>query len=873
MELADRLREAVADRYAVERELGRGGMAVVYLARDLRHGRRVAIKVLRPELTISLATDRFLREIQIAAQLQHPLIVPLHDSGVSNELLWYVMPFVEGENLRQRLQRERQLPLAEALSIARDAAAALQCAHQHGFVHRDIKPENILLSSGHAMLTDFGIARALTQAAGEGTSSGVAIGTPAYMSPEQASGGAAIDARSDVYSLGCVLYEMLVGEPPFTGPTPQAVIARHVSERPPSVVVVRPSVPAPLEQVLATMLAKAPADRFRSADELAQALESLGSQGPSVEPRSPSPGRSPIWYVALAVVAVAVAVTALVRGAGVRGDDGAQGPWIVVLPFENLGAPSDSSFALGITDEISSRLAGIAALSVVSRTSAAHYSARDPIREIGRSLKVDYVLTGSIRTDRSAGASSLVRVTPQLVRAADNRTIWSDGFDAPIVPGEIVKVQSLIAQRVADALNLRLQPAEELDLQRRPTDNLLAYDAYLRGNLYSSQFLVGEGARQALAMYEEAVRLDSNFALAHAKLGQVRSMYYYFFDRREDQLARARASVERAFALAPDLPAARIALGSLYYWGALDYDRALAQFNAVRERQPNNSELLWLIGSVQRRKGDYQQALSNFERAVRLDPRSQVFAFEVAGTLQGLRRYEEAEGRYDEASALAPDWVPPYASKATLYLAWQGDVERAREALRDAARHADVRGQIVPVLMTEVAYRPLLSLLEGPFERALAEFSLASGGVDSGAYYRVKAEYWATRDRDALARAYADSARTIWESRVQSQPDNFAPRIELAFALSTLGLTGEARREADAARALTPVAKDALRGTFWADQLARVYARLGEADRAIALLELLLAVPSPVGRAGLRADPGFARLRSDPRFQRLLMRE
>ena len=273
MDLADRIREAVADRYTVERELGRGGMAVVYLARDLRYERRVAIKVLRPELTVSLVTDRFLREIQIAAQLQHPLVVPLYDSGGTDELLWYVMPFVEGETLRARLEREKQLSLEDALSITRDAAEALQCAHQHGFVHRDIKPENILLSGGHALVADFGIARALTRAAGEGTSSGVAIGTPAYMSPEQASGSLEIDARSDVYSLGCVLYEMLAGEPPFTGPTPQAVIARHLSEHVPSLTIVRTGLSGALQRVVERSLAKVPVDRFADAKTFFLALE------------------------------------------------------------------------------------------------------------------------------------------------------------------------------------------------------------------------------------------------------------------------------------------------------------------------------------------------------------------------------------------------------------------------------------------------------------------------------------------------------------------------------------------------------------------------------------------------------------------------
>jgi serine/threonine-protein kinase len=312
MELADRIREAVADRYAVESELGRGGMAVVYLARDLRYDRRVAIKVLRPELSISLVADRFLREIQIAAQLQHPLIVPLYDSGRSEELLWYVMPFVEGETLRDRLRREQQLPLADALAITRDAAQALECAHQHGFVHRDIKPENILLSGGHAVIMDFGIARALTSAAGQGTSSGVAIGTPAYMSPEQASGSGKIDARSDVYSLGCVLYEMLAGEPPFTGPTPQAIIARHISETLPSLAVVRPTIAAPFQAVVERALAKSPADRYPTPERFAAALSAVGEV--------PSAGRAPgRWWAWLAIPALAligIAVWASVRRTG-----------------------------------------------------------------------------------------------------------------------------------------------------------------------------------------------------------------------------------------------------------------------------------------------------------------------------------------------------------------------------------------------------------------------------------------------------------------------------------------------------------------------------------------------------------------------------
>jgi serine/threonine protein kinase/membrane-associated phospholipid phosphatase len=272
----DQFREELADRYAIEREIGRGGMATVYLAQDLKHDRRVAVKVLLPELSTSLGTQRFLREVKIAAGLQHPHILPIYDSGEAAGLLYYVMPYVEGDTLRERLDRETQLPIDESLQIIRNVANALSYAHKRGIVHRDIKPENILISEGYPVVADFGIARALSEAGGDKlTQTGVAIGTPAYMSPEQVREGAQVDGRSDLYSLGCVLYEMLAGQPPFTGATPQVIMARHALDPVPPLRTVRGTVPESLERAVARTLAKVPADRFTSGEQLIRALATL----------------------------------------------------------------------------------------------------------------------------------------------------------------------------------------------------------------------------------------------------------------------------------------------------------------------------------------------------------------------------------------------------------------------------------------------------------------------------------------------------------------------------------------------------------------------------------------------------------------------
>jgi eukaryotic-like serine/threonine-protein kinase len=480
-DISDRLRSELAGRYVIERELGRGGMATVYLARDLRHKRQVALKVLRPDLSHSLGSDRFLREIETAAKLTHPHILPLHDSGEAGGLLYYVMPFVEGESLRDRLVRELQLSVGEALRIAHEVADALSYAHTQGIVHRDIKPENILLMGGHALVADFGIARALGQAGGERlTETGLAVGTAAYMAPEQASGGQ-VDGRSDVYALGAVLYEMLAGEPPFTGPTPQAVIAKRFHTNAVPLRLVRPTVPQHVEHAVARALARVPTDRFASAAELARAL--AGDATTAVPVRSPA-GRRHMGRPAVLLLALGVLlglgvlfVWSWTRRSPLAGDPGLQR--VAVLPFDNLAAADKVYFAEGITDEIRGKLATVAGLQVTARTSSAQYagSTKRP-EEIGRELGVTYLLSGTVRWDQEGGQSR-VRVSPELINAASGATRWQQSFDAPMT--DVFQMQADVAERVARELGVALAAADRRHLEARPTGDLGAYDLYLRG--------------------------------------------------------------------------------------------------------------------------------------------------------------------------------------------------------------------------------------------------------------------------------------------------------------------------------------------------------------------------------------------------------
>ncbi len=381
----DRLRAALAGRYAVEREIGAGGMATVYLAQDLRHDRQVAVKVLRPDLAAAMGADRFLREIKIAAQLHHPHILPLYDSGEADDFLYYVMPYIEGESLREKLAREGELPIAEAVKILREVADALASAHKHGVVHRDVKPDNIMLSENHALVTDFGVAKAASEATGRQalTTVGVAIGTPAYMAPEQAAAEPHIDHRADIYSLGALAYELLTGRPPFTGASQQMVLAAHVTQTPEPVTNHRAAVPAELAQVVMRCLEKKPADRFQSAAELLPHFETAPTPSGGVEPTAAVPAAgsgqkksSTPWLVGIgAAAALAIAAIALMRG----GDGDAASPAagadagksIAVLAFDDMSPQGDQEyFSDGIAEEILNALTKIPNLKVAARTSS-----------------------------------------------------------------------------------------------------------------------------------------------------------------------------------------------------------------------------------------------------------------------------------------------------------------------------------------------------------------------------------------------------------------------------------------------------------------------------------------------------------------------
>jgi TolB-like protein/tRNA A-37 threonylcarbamoyl transferase component Bud32/Flp pilus assembly protein TadD len=676
-DLLQRLQDALSARYRIERTLGRGGMATVFLAEDLKHRRRVAIKVLDPEVAADIGPERFLREIETVARLTHPHILPLHDSGAEGGLLFYVMPYVDGESLRHRLNREKQLPLEDALRIAREVAGALSYAHSRGLVHRDIKPENVLLEEGHAVLADFGVARVLASVGDEKlTLTGVAVGTPSYMSPEQVAGGSA-DARSDVYALGCVLYEMLAGQAPFTGPTAESIVFQHLNASPPRVTLLRPSVPSGVEQLISKALAKTPADRFATSAEFADAaalpsdLTSVRTQGPAGESAHARKGP----------------------------------PSVAVLPFVDMSPAKDQEYlGDGIAEELINALVRVQDLRVVARTSAfAFKGAKVDVREIGHRLNVDTVLEGSVRI-----FGNRLRVTAQLISVADGFHLWSERFDREMV--DVFAIQDEISLALVAKLKGELLAGEEAALRRRSTADHEAYNLYLKG-LHFLYRPGPESLAKASSFFRDAVAKDPDFALAHAGIATVyANLGILNLEPPAQMLPKAKAALLRALELDPDLAEAHLGSAVLAFWFEWEWDEAERSMERALALNPGNATAYGTRAWLRLTQRRFDDAIRDIDKALSLDPLKPIFYTWSVGLRTAAGRLDEALTEFDKAVVIDPRLGLAYFHAGVAYVE-KGLFEEATRALERGRELAVVPGWAEGLL-------GLVSLKQGDTERA-----------------------------------------------------------------------------------------------------------------------------------------------------------
>ena len=605
------LESALSSRYRLDRELGRGGMATVFQALDLKHDRKVALKVLHSELSASLGPDRFLREIKLAARLNHPHIVALYDSGEAEGFLYYVMPMIEGESLRDRLLRDGRISTEESLHLVRGIASALDYAHRLNIVHRDIKPENVMLQDGEALVTDFGIAKAVSVASGDTlTQTGMMIGTPAYVSPEQAAGEANLDGRSDQYSLGCMLYEMLSGKKPFSGATAQAILSKRFSEPVPSIRESFRDATPEIEVALQRALAKDFNERFPTTIEFARALVASHLSTPD--------------------------------GSLLTSASAGTAKSIAVLPFSSQsGDTENESFADGIAEEIINALSKIKALKVSSRTSSFSFKGRnEDIREIARKLQVGTILEGSVRK-----AGKRLRVTAQLVNAADNSQLWAERYDRELE--DVFAIQDEISANIVSALRVVLTEDEKKAIEQVPTANVEAYEFYLRGRQFFHQHR-RRAMEFAVQMFESAIELDPGYALAHCGVADCCSFLFQYYHASRENLNRAISASKRALELSPHLAEAHASRG--------------------------------LAVSL---TGHFDEAERDFQEAMRLDPKSFEAAYFYARACNAVGKLDEAAKWFERAVTVRPDDFAAQMLLSNCYTAL-GRVDDSTSAMRRA---------------------------------------------------------------------------------------------------------------------------------------------------------------------------------------------
>jgi TolB-like protein/Flp pilus assembly protein TadD len=777
-----------------------------------------------------------------------------------------VMEYVEGHPLGAA-PSDTGLSLERIIDFTIQVADGLAKAHTSGVVHRDIKPANILVDSdGRPRILDFGLAR--LEGAAKLTQDGSTLGTVAYTSPEQATGREA-DHRSDIFSLGTVLYELITSNRPFPGDHEAAIIYAITNEEPQPLARYDVKASAELQRIVSKCLQKDPALRYQSAADLAADLRAVKADSGPVTGTFTQTGRPPIWQgvAAMAVIAIlAVAAFYMIGNRKTEPSEHQERPMLAVLPFENLGSAEDEYFADGITEEITTHVAKVSGLGVISRTSSIKYkNTEKSLKQIGEELGVNFVLEGTIRWDQSTEPAR-VRINPQLIRVADDTHLWAETYDRELE--HIFATQSDIARQVVAALNVTLLDREDDALAAKPTSNLEAYEAYLRGlEFINRPNFSAQETRNAIQMFEEAVSHDSAFALAFARLSNAYSRLHFIgVEDRAGLLDKSRVALDRALATNSDLPEALLAAGILAYRTNRDYESALQYFERTRKLRPGDRETLGWMAAVYRRQGHFSQAVEQYQKASTFDPLNSWVHHELGWTYMRTRRYDEALAAYDRSIKLAPEQMLDYIMRAVVHSHKNGDLDAAQSSLSlvplDEGRYADF-AQILQVVLKQ-DYETALRLLD---TRTYPVF-FTQEYYTPVSLYRGYVLTLINRDRDA--RESFEAAHAELEQEMAQNPNDHRVHSSLGIVNAYLGHRDEAIRFGTRGVELFPVEKDAVIGPYRVIDLAHIYTILEDYDAAMDKIEYLMSIPCMLSVAMLQLDQRWEPLHNNPRFQAVI---
>jgi serine/threonine protein kinase/tetratricopeptide (TPR) repeat protein len=865
--------------YELLEEIGRGGQGVVYRARQKSLNRTVALKVIGlGQWATQAHLKRFRREAEAAANLDHPCIVPIYEVGECEGSCYFSMNFIDGGQLDEVAKRQ-PISFRNAAELIAKLARTVHYAHEHGILHRDIKPGNILLDAkGEPHLTDFGLAR-LLETKSTVTHTMDVLGTPSYMAPEQAVGNnARVSSATDIYGLGAVLYQLLTGHPPFAGGTTYETVRLVLDTEPRQPRLWNPKIDCDLATICLKSLEKDPQRRYSSALALAEDLERWLKHEPIRARRTGIFTRGRKWVrrnpTSALLVASLVALAAAI-GAMIWKSEFVQRPpitGIAVLPFENLSQDKENPFfADGVQNDILTKLAKIGDLKVISRTSVMPYRGVRNTRQIGNALRVSHVLEGSVQR-----AGSKVRVNAQLIDTRTDTHVWAEQYDRNV--NDVFAIQSEIAQKIADQLQAKVSAAQKAAIQERPTNDLVAYDLYVRATALAdaadppSQERDGDLLREAVELLNQAVARDPAFLLAYCKLARVHdALYFHGFDHIASRLALANDAINSAFHLKPSSDEAHLALARHFYWGYLDYDQARDELAIAARTLSNDARVLQLAGQIDRRQGRWRDAVRNFEHAVELDPQNAERLGALRDTYRMMRAYKQARETADRRLALKSNNIAPTLSRFQIDVEERADTRPLHAVLEKTLRNNPaVAGSIV-------ADRFILALYERDF--AAADRVLASltdrefGEIKPSIYFnraiaqaviaRAKGDVAAAHDAFAAARPEVEKAES-------EDPSHGGTHANLGLVYAGCGLREQALRQGRRALELTPVAKNAVDGAGVLYFFAVICAWTGERDLAFEQLETLAKIPAGASYGDLRLDPNWDSLRGDERFEKIV---